>query len=141
MSEPATLVPQRDDDDCTLCCISMATGIPYERVLEVASVTKRGYRAWEGGRGTMSALCVLAALGIDGMKSWMFPEGQEIAGVWPLLWARRAILAVPSLNGFKGWHDVYWDGEHLFDPSPKQTYPDTLEGVRLLGVTLFKERP
>jgi hypothetical protein len=136
------LIPQRADDDCTLCCIAMATGIAYERVLEVALETRLGYRR-HGVPGTASALQVLSALGVRHTRSMAFKmrddDGLPAAPSAHVLWGRRAIVSVPSLNGFKGWHDVYWDGAHLFDPSPKETYPDTLDGLAVLGFVLFRE--
>jgi hypothetical protein len=118
----------------------MATGIPYERVLDVASVTKKGYRVHPSMPGTYSALAVLCALGFDAVRSMRFDCIEAGAPPAYVVWGRRAILAVPSLNGFKGWHDVYWDGAHLLDPSPKATYPDTLDGLTMLGWTIFDER-
>jgi hypothetical protein len=39
-----------------------------------------------------------------------------------LLWGRRAMLQVPSLNHQDASHYVYWDGAELYDPSTKQQY-------------------
>lgn len=132
----AHLIPQRADDDCTICAIAMATGLPYERVMTAAEGALGGYR-YGGKPGTMSPRGVLLDLGLAAERVIC---GAHIAIVRKFLWGRRAILSMPSLNGFDGHHDVYWDGRAVHDPSPKTTYPpDALAAVKPLYAVLFDE--
>lgn len=127
---------QRFEDDCTLCCIAMATGFSYERVLATAVMTPRGYLP---GKGTYSVPNICFELGVECRSYW--PESLTLRKeltAWG--WGRRAIFSVPSLNGWAGHHDVYWDGAHLFDPTPKQAYPDDLRPLEPRGIVLFNER-
>lgn len=133
------LVPQRKRDDCSICCIAMALGMPWEEVHEVASKTKRGYVE---GYGTRSVGAVLSQLGYD-TKTYAADEPEFPPILLHLLWGRRAILSLPSLNGWNGWHDVYWDGFEVFDPTYSDNkYPSDLPSdTKILGVTLIRERP
>lgn len=129
-------VRQRFDDDCTLCCIAMATGLSWETVFLAALYARLGYKP---GRGTYSALAVCTELGVEA-RSYVEPFRLPPDGIAEWGWGRRAIFSVPSLNDFDGWHDVYWDGRHLFDPSQKLTYPDALKGLAPEGIVVFQER-
>lgn len=130
-----SLIRQRFDNDCTLCCIAMATGLSWEVVFSAALWVRLGYRPV---KGTYSALAVCTALGHEA-KSYVNPFGLDADGIRAWVWGRRAILSVPSLNGHDGWHDVYWDGAHVFDPSPKKTYPDDIEALTPDGMVVFAE--
>jgi hypothetical protein len=59
--------------------------------------------------------------------------------VLSMLWKRRALIQVPSLNVEGAWHVVYWDGTEVFDPSTKQVYRwlDQLVGAE--HIWLFNE--
>lgn len=128
---------QRADDDCTICSIAMATGLPYERVMEVAAQSVGGYR-YQGKPGTMSPKGVLIDLGIEAVRVGV--EAIQPATLKRLLWGRRAILSVPSINGFAGHHDVYWDGRVICDPSHKATYaPDALGDLRPIWAVVVDE--
>jgi hypothetical protein len=128
---------QRDTDDCTICAISMATGLSYEAVMEVAANSVGGYR-YQGTPGTMSPRGVLMDLGFDAQRVPCAGVGGHV--LRKLLWGRRAILSVPSLNGFPGHHDVYWDGHRLYDPSPKAAYGEAFPAGPIWAVVL-DERP
>lgn len=145
MRLPTALVKQRETDDCTLCCIAMALDLPYSSVRSAATGLQFGYR-WQGRQGTMDAGCVVDRLAQDvrfslpACRTFHRPFGcaGELITWW--LWGRRALLSVPSLNGFDGEHTVYWDGLQLFDPSNGENiYPDTLDGLTPSEVTIFDE--
>jgi hypothetical protein len=48
-------------------------------------------------------------------------EEENQGMVKKLLWGRRAMLSVPSING-DYHHMLYWDGYNVYDPSLGQTY-------------------
>jgi hypothetical protein len=118
------LIHQRTDDDCTLCCIAMATGLTYEQVAEGAKRARMGYVPGKGTRSTYFVLQelgfaskVLFALERKAIVPGMIADPQRILAT--CIWGRRAIVSLPSLNGWPGHHDVYWDGHVLHDPNTK----------------------
>lgn len=130
------LVQQRTDDDCTLCCIAMATSLSYESVRASAEKARLGYKA---GFGTRSVWWVMRELGFD-VKAIGAPDTGAGALCRDLIWGRRAIVSLPSLNEWRGHHDLYWDGQQLHDPSTKLTYPpDALTRSVPIGVVIFDE--
>lgn len=127
------VIKQRYEDDCVICCIAMATGRTWEEVHAVASNTENGYVE---GRGTSSEIAVLNAFGIKARSTLrvavrgqcsddLATHYEAIAIGWKaMLWGRRALVALPSMNGWVGWHCCYWDGDKLIDPSNKQSYSE-----------------
>lgn len=140
------LIRQRFRDDCTVCCIAMATGLSYERVLSTALTLDRGKMfgraaGYRPGNGTLNALAVLTAVGVEAQA---YQIGKGPYSVTPevcramVLWRRRAIVSVPSRTGWTGWHDVYWTGEHVLDPGSNPC-PDDLAALEPLDVILFPD--
>lgn len=134
----STLIVQREDDDCTICAIAMATGLSYETVMGAAAKSNGGYR-YQGRPGTMSPRGVLMDLGFEAKRVPLAGIGSQLR--CKLLWGRRAILSVPSLTGFQGHHDVYWDGRAIRDPSTKTPYAkDALVIIEPIWAVLLDER-
>lgn len=122
LAQSTILVQQRGDYDCVLACLAMAVGRPYE---ELWSQTMCD--AVEKAHGTQSEdlhdrAFVLAGLKQDTDYIVVFCSAERPSVVRRLLWGRRALLQVPSLNVRGGNHYVYWDGNALHDPSLKQRY-------------------
>lgn len=141
------MIKQQFEQDCFLCCIAMAIGIPYpdalarwgdELVNHVANSGLVGSRRIEqafsavGLRRDLDYVTVYGAL--PGHASW------ETAGESKkLLWGRRACLQVKSKNYSGRYHIVYWDGSALHDPSNLKTY--TWDEVEPEYIWLFNEIP
>lgn len=122
METRSVLVTQRATFDCVLACLAMAKGRDYDALwpqtfrdeVEKAQGTGKGDlhdRAFamaglERGRDCISVYC--RQLPVD--------------FVHKMLWGRRALVQVPSLNFEDASHYVYWDGAQLLDPSTKQRY-------------------
>jgi len=142
------LVRQRTMDDCTLCCIAMATGLPYDQVVAGASRARMGYTP---GKGTRSTYWVLKELGFPAKVLFQLQQAAITPGMIAdpqrllatCIWGRRAIVSVPSLNEWAGHHDLYWDGHALHDPTtkPNRYAADALETIDPLEVVIFDERP
>ena len=140
-SKSIALITQRSGYDCGICAIAMATGHTYERVIEAAGddLSEKGLR---------SEVKMLQALGY----CYDFQNGHPIGDFVcrhrghvldpnffrEFAWGRRALMSVPSLNDEESFHMIYWDGNCIFDPSPKKTYT---EWRQLLPdeLTLFRE--
>lgn len=137
-----TLVKQRTDVDCGVACLAMATGRDYDDV--VAAVGD----AFDPNLGLEQEQKALTRLGF----TFAYDKGEPVGDVvclrrdWcispaffrRLLWGRRALVTVPSLNNVGGWHMVFFDGVWVHDPSLKKTYsePSQLEPNELV---LFNE--
>lgn len=110
-----TLIQQKTGNDCVLAAIAMAAG--KER--------------WEDLWTEEDLQSVVASKGISDWEPWMVRAGlgKEYVGWWEvhtshiddghvsiMLWKRRALLSVNSLNNNGGHHAVYWDGDKVYDP-------------------------
>lgn len=110
-----TLIQQRTNNDCVLACIAMAAGKP----------------SWEEAWSEGDLAEVVASKGISDYRPWLerhglmrdehwrevYVHGDSQGTVKAMLWGRRAILSVYSLNHNGGHHAVYWDGERILDPN------------------------
>lgn len=114
------LIKQLSGNDCVLAAIAMA----------------RGAEKWHDVWTAADLERVVTGKGISDYGPWMAQAGfephewKEIQ-VWnssdqqllrQLLWRRRALLSVHSLNNDQGHHMVFWDGREIFDPSTQRTY-------------------
>ena len=118
---------QRIDRDCYICCVAMATSKTYEEVswflteFEWEVIEKRGTygdtldRLWKAVGYTK---------GEDFVSIFVSEyELHSTSQLMPkMLWGRRALLQVKSLNFEGESHMVYWDGHTLHDPSNKRQY-------------------
>ena len=115
-----TLIKQRSGNDCVLAAIAMA----------------RGAASWGDIWTDADLESVIASKGVSGYGPWLEQAGfkpdqfKEIQ-IWgstdqqivrQLLWHRRALVSVHSLNNDQGHHMVFWDGHEIFDPSTQRTY-------------------
>lgn len=103
--------------DCVLCCLAMATGNRYQ-------VWSKSFRAIiEEQKGTYDKN-LKDAFKIVGLKpsDYLFFYFMPNDRMNRLLFGRRALLQVPSLNIENGQHMIYWDGNRLRDPSNKKTH-------------------
>lgn len=113
---------QRATSDCFLCCIAMFADKDYEEIFN--EKLRQEIENEKGAYGEIiDNLCFVCA----GMEKYIDYEcvytlNTKPADVRSLLWGRRAILQVPSLNNEDSDHCVYWTGKELIDPSNKQVY-------------------
>jgi hypothetical protein len=109
-----TFIQQKSNHDCVLASIAMAVG--KER--------------WEDAWTEEDLQKVIESNGISDISSWVerfgleeykhyrhiYVNGDTNRHVKAMLWKRRALLSVESLNTDGGSHMVYWDGTRVFDP-------------------------
>jgi ABC-type bacteriocin/lantibiotic exporter with double-glycine peptidase domain len=115
------IVKQKGESDCVLASLAMATGRPYSSLFKPAFRKKI-----EAANG-----CYDSTLK-EALKMAGFVEGKNALSIWTqdldkkyvqaLIWKRKALIQVVSLNYAGGEHMIYWDGKELFDPSNKQVY-------------------
>ncbi len=142
MAAETALVEQREKSDCAICCIAMATGLSYEEVMAAAG------DAYQPGKGTNREYEILQRLGYK----YTFERGEPVGDIvarhrdWcispeffrSMLWGRRALVSVPSVNFAGGHHMVYWDGRRIWDPSRLKRY-ETVDQLLPDGIVLFRE--
>lgn len=128
------LVQQRSGSDCTLACIAMAAGKPWDDLWSQSDIDEL---VANKGCGDEEPYMVRAGFtkNVDYKRFSMYDTLSQ-PDLKRFLWKRRAMLSVPSLNTENGSHHVYWDGESLFDPSTKKTYA-YLSSVFITNVIIF----
>jgi hypothetical protein len=103
-------VKQKTDNDCALASIAMSVNCLWEDL-------------W-----TQDDLTQIEGKGISDLDPWLLRAGyirSEYKYVYThgslsiegheLLWARRALVSIRSLNGPSN-HLIYWDGKRVWDP-------------------------
>ena len=119
-----TLIQQKTDNDCVLAAIAMA----------------KGCEKWEDLWDEKRDLEPIIGKGIHDIESYLkrvglvedvdfktvYTYGERPERTYELLWRRRALVSVNSLNGDKqgGKHLMYWDGTRVWDPNEGR--PDRL---------------
>jgi hypothetical protein len=131
------LVRQKTQDQCSIAAITMATGMPYNEVLKYA----RKNESYRDGIGSYPEQ-VFAAIGWrDETDYKKLYKAQDISVHYQLkmLWGRKAVLSVPSINHENGQHSIYWDGFELYDPQIKEMnrYTDVKQIKSLESIILI----
>jgi hypothetical protein len=144
------IVVQRNGTDCGVCCLAMATGLPYEEVLSklTPEIYNPNLALGEPGSGMGDVDDALECLGLsseykDGYQSGDFARWNRGFYISPeyfrlMVWGRRALMSVPSLNHEGRWHMVYTDGKRVLDPSPKKRYT-RFDQLKPEWITVFQE--
>lgn len=117
-------VLQKTNHDCMLACIAMAAGKTHEELWTQEDIDE--LVAMKGSSDDHTRTLLEKA----GFEPYVNGEISKIVwsiNIWDshsrepfvqrLLSGRRAIISVPSLNNYGGWHVVYWDGHKLYDPN------------------------
>jgi len=130
------IVKQKGESDCVLASLAMVTGRPY------SSMFKPAFRAKiEAERGCCNDLfkqaMKLAGLVEGENVKCVYTQNLDKSFIQALVWKRKAMIQVTSLNIAKGEHMIYWDGQELFDPSNKQVYK-FIENIRPTYVWLLE---
>ena len=108
-----TLIQQRSGNDCVLAAIAMAAG--KERWSDLWTEDDLAKCIKDGGIREESVYLTRAGFA---KEDWLLIHTSYTNShmVQNLLWRRRALLSVASLNNRGGSHMVYWDGERIWDP-------------------------
>lgn len=129
------IVKQKWKNDCALACIAMASGKDYDTIF-----TKKLIKAIdkEGGATGKTLEQAFTAAGYVKDKTYSTVYTAAIGGtIRELIWKRKALLQVDSLNYEGGMHLIYWDGEKIIDPSNLQKYKFLKNIAKIYYVTLF----
>lgn len=117
-----TLIQQKTLNDCALASIAMAAGKEKWEDLwneaDLEAVKGKGV----GHGEDLNAYMLRAGFVRDKHFKAAYIHGDSHDYIAKLLWGRRALLSVHSLNRDGDGHMVYWDGEKLWDPSYERTY-------------------
>lgn len=117
-------VQQKTSNDCMLACIAMAAGKTWEEVWDQTWLDRVCKAQGASDEFTKEALEHAGfhpyVNGDVGKIVWTINVWNHFSRedfLQRLLSGRRAIISVPSLNHYGGWHVVFWDGHKLFDPN------------------------
>ncbi|MCK5606329.1 hypothetical protein KAR91_30795 [Candidatus Pacearchaeota archaeon] len=130
-----TLIQQRTDDDCVICCVAMATSTTYEDVqyFKKNIILKSGIDLGEGQGNTLFDFIPYMlehsyTMGfVFNAKEPVSLEGVECFEFTGEL-KRPAFITVPSTRFPGKLHQIYFNGEKVYDPSPNyKTHPELAE--------------
>lgn len=116
------LVKQRTNYDCALAVLAMVSGKPYEELFDPEFCARIETKTTCTGDDLIEAYCRAGFERDKNMRIIHVGYGVSPAIVRQLLWGRRAMIQVPSLNYEGSEHFVYWNGREILDPSTKQVY-------------------
>lgn len=131
------LVQQRSNYDCALACLSMASGVNYEHLFE-KEFCERIEKATTCTGLDLEEAYSRAGFTKQNMKVVYVGYNQSPIIIRSLLWGRRALIQVPSLNYEGSEHFIFWNGKEILDPSTKQTYK-FLQNIYPTYITIFEE--
>ena len=115
------LVKQKTNYDCVLACLTMVTGKKYSKLYSKKFVNKVVMA--KGCSGDLLKEAFSKAGYTEGTNmECVYASNTDSKVLERLLWRRKAIIQVPSLNFEKGSHAIFWDGEVIQDPSTLQVY-------------------
>lgn len=133
------IVKQKGASDCQIATIAMCLGVSYTAVKR--KIGKKTFdHIWKTGTSNTDFLEILKKFGLHSgvdFKNIPIYYPNDLTVIKELLWHRRAILSVASLNNHNGSHALYWDGTKIFDPSTRQTYT-WLSSLIISRIVLFK---
>lgn len=118
-------VKQRSDMDCFICCLAMALGRTYEQIADQLGPAFMALVNKQGCDGKMEHVAFQAlgfVLDVDYTRRSVMSHWTTVAFAKNMLWGRRALVTLRSMNNMDGWHVVYWNGTEMLDPSTKKTY-------------------
>jgi hypothetical protein len=104
-------IRQRNENDCTLAAIAMSINVPYETVWTPEDVEKV---VKDQGTGDIEPWMTKASYTREDYHTVYIYAATET--IVPLLWERRALISIASLNNENSNHMIYWDGKSVFDP-------------------------
>ena len=121
MNKPMSLVRQQGQYDCALACLSMMAGRPYDRLFNMDFRNKIEIATTCTDDDLLEAFKLAGFVkDVDTKTVYLGNTGTNV--VRQLLWGRKAIIQLPSLNYDQSEHFIAWDGRAIFDPSNKQEY-------------------
>jgi hypothetical protein len=132
------VVKQRAVSDCVLACLAMASGKDYTTIFSkklIKSIEKAG-----GAHGdTLDQAYSAAGYVKDKTYTDVYTAQANVSTIKALIWKRKAMLQVDSLNFDGGMHLIFWDGDKIIDPSNKQTYKFIKNIAKIYYVTVFND--
>lgn len=116
------IVKQKSDYDCVLAVLSMASGRKYEDIFSEEFRQRIEDATTCTGDDLIEAYRLAGFEKDKNMRSIYIGHNINPNVLRQLIWGRRAMIQVPSLNHEGSEHFIYWDGYNIFDPSNKQVY-------------------
>jgi hypothetical protein len=131
-----TVTKQKHASDCALACLAMISGKDYDKIFSkklIKAIEKAGTATGDN----LDSAYVAAGYIKDKTYKVIYTAQDNVNTVQTMIWKRKALLQVDSLNYEGGMHLIYWNGEELIDPSNLQTYKFLKNISKIYYVTLF----
>lgn len=131
------MVKQRSEFDCVLACLAMASEKDYDSIFDEDFRQRIEISRTCSGDNLDEAIARAGFIKSETVKC-VYVLNTNIHIIRQMLWKRKAMLQVDSLNYESGQHMVYWDGNELHDPSNKLSYT-WLTHLHPVYVWIFEE--
>lgn len=115
------LIKQRSNYDCALAVLAMASGKQYEEIFDAEFCARIEEKQTCTGDDLLEAYRRAGFVKGENLRTISTAHAMPHLPL-QLIWGRRAMIQVPSLNYKGSEHFVYWDGKEILDPSNKQVY-------------------
>jgi ABC-type bacteriocin/lantibiotic exporter with double-glycine peptidase domain len=132
------VVKQKTKNDCALACLAMVSGKNYDKIFK-KSLIKAIEKAGTATGDNLDAAYKAAGYIKDETYKVLYTAQDNANTVRSMIWKRKALLQVDSLNYEGGMHLIFWDGEKLIDPSNHQTYKFIKNIAKIYYVTVFSD--
>ena len=138
MTKSTKIVKQRADYDCALAVLAMVSGRDYDEIFDADFCARINERKVCTGDDLIEAYARAGFEKGKNLHDVYTGYGINFPILRQLIWGRRAMIQVPSLNYVGSEHMIYWNGKEVIDPSNKQTYK-FLQSVFPTYVMIFDE--
>lgn len=117
------MIKQRYESDCALACLAMVSGKDYDELWDVDFIDKIE-KAHTCSGDNLDEVFKRAGYTKDVNMKCVYVNPHDVSSLVlrNLLWKRKALIQVDSLNYERGMHMIYWTGTEILDPSTKQVY-------------------
>lgn len=116
------MVKQRTNCDCALAVLSMASGREYDDLYDAEFCARIEAAKTCTGDDLIEAYRRAGFEKGKNLREIYVGQGQSMPVVRQMIWGRKAMIQVPSLNYEGVEHFIYWNGREILDPSTKQVY-------------------
>lgn len=126
------MIKQKAAHDCLLACLATMTKQPY-------SMFPQEFRDKVEEESGCDGELIKKAFRFAGILQYkeIYVNDAPRDFVFHMIWNRKCLMQVPSLNIKNGHHCIYWNGQKVFDPSNKKIYTTHLK-MKPEYIWLFK---
>jgi len=142
-----TYIEQRYRNDCAVAAIAMALDVDYDYLHKLVLDADIYKPDGPGGISFHDMLPLITKLGLVESNPYKGIHGDvtikhKSFHISPeyftsTLWGRPSVLSVPSLNQAGKRHAIFYDGDKLYDPSPRTKYQTFINELGVSEAIVF----